>query len=117
MSLLKHTKEAEMVSFEQFKEMEIKIGKVLEVEDVEGADRLYILTVDIGEETRKIVAGIKLWYSREDLVGKNVIVLANLQPRVIRGVESNGMVLATFNEDKFSVLTTDRDVPPGSRVS
>ncbi|MBN1445209.1 MAG: methionine--tRNA ligase subunit beta [Candidatus Omnitrophica bacterium] len=106
-----------MVSFEQFKEMEIKIGRVLEVEEVEGADKLYLLTVDIGEETRKMVAGIKLWYKREELVGKNVVVLANLEPKVIRGVESNGMVLATLNGDRFSVLTTERDMPPGSRVS
>ena len=106
-----------MVSFEQFKEREIKIGKVLEVEEVEGADKLYLLTVDIGEETRKIIAGIKLWYKREELIGKNVVVLANLEPKVIRGVESKGMVLAVLNGDRFSVLTTDRDMPPGSRVS
>jgi len=106
-----------MVSFEQFKEMEIKIGKVLEVEDVAGADRLYLLTVDIGDETRKMIAGIKLWYKREDLIGKNVVVLANLEPKVIRGVESKGMVLATLNGDRFSILTTDRDISTGSRVS
>jgi len=106
-----------MVSFEQFKEMEIKIGKVLEVEDVAGADRLYLLTVDIGDETRKMIAGIKLWYKREDLIGKNVGVLANLEPKVIRGVESKGMVLATLNGDRFSILTTDRDISTGSRVS
>ncbi len=106
-----------MVSFEQFKEMEIKIGKVLEVEEVAGADKLYLLTVDIGEETRKVIAGIKLWYKREELIGKNVVILANLEPKVIRGVESKGMVLAVLNDNKFSVLTTDRDIPPGSRVS
>jgi methionyl-tRNA synthetase len=106
-----------MVSFEQFKEMDIRIGEVLEVEEVEGADKLYLLTVDIGDETRKLIAGIKPWYTREDLVGKNVVILANLEPKVIRGVESNGMVLATLSEGKLSILTTDRESKPGSKVS
>ena len=106
-----------MVSFEQFKEMDIRIGKVLEVENVEGADKLYMLTVDIGEETRKMIAGIKLWYDKEALIGKSVVVLANLEPKVIRGVESKGMLLATLRDNSLSILTTDRDAPPGSRVS
>jgi len=106
-----------MVTFEQFKEMDIRIGEVLEVEDVAGADKLYILTVDIGDETRKLIAGIKPWYTREELVGKNVVVLTNLEPKTIRGVESKGMVLATLCEGKLSVLTTDRATKPGSNVS
>ncbi|MCM8760206.1 MAG: hypothetical protein NC832_00580 [Candidatus Omnitrophica bacterium] len=106
-----------MISFERFKEMDIRIGKVLNVEDVEGADRLYLITVDIGTEIRKLVAGIKIWYRKEELMGKNVVVLANLEPKVIKGIESNGMILATLNNDKFSILTTDRDVPTGSKVS
>ena len=106
-----------MISFEKFKEMDIRIGKVLEVEDVAGADRLYLITVDIGDETRKLVAGIKLWYKKEELIGKSVVVLTNLEPKVIRGIESKGMILATLNNDKFSILTTDRDVPAGSKVS
>ena len=106
-----------MIGFDRFKEMDIRIGKVLDVEDVEGADRLYLVTVDIGDETRRLVAGIKAWYTKEQLIGKNVVVLANLEPKVIRGVESKGMILATLNNDKFSILTTDRDVPAGSRVS
>lgn len=106
-----------MISFERFKEMDIRIGKVLEVEDIPGADKLYLLTVDLGDEKRKLVAGIKLWYSKEELLGKNVVVLANLEPKVIRGVESRGMILATLNNDRFTILTTDRDIPPGSKVS
>ncbi len=106
-----------MVSLEQFKEMDIRIGKVLKVEDVQGADKLYVITVDIGEETRKMIAGIKLWYTKEDLVGKNVVVLVNLEPKVIRGVESKGMLLATLYDNNLSIVTTDRNVPPGSKVS
>ncbi|MCX8081883.1 MAG: hypothetical protein N3D17_00540 [bacterium] len=106
-----------MIKFEQFKEMDIRIGKVLDVEDVAGADKLYLLTVDLGDETRKLIAGIKLWYAKEQLLGKNVVVLVNLEPKVIKGIESKGMLLATLNNDKFSILTTDRDVSPGSKVS
>ncbi|HNS32111.1 MAG TPA: methionine--tRNA ligase [bacterium] len=106
-----------MVSYNAFKEMEIRIGKVLEVEEVEGADKLYLITVDIGIETRKIVAGIKPWYEKAELVGKNVVVLANLEPKVIRGIESKGMLLATLADNKLSMLTTDREIPTGSIVS
>jgi methionyl-tRNA synthetase len=106
-----------MVSYNQFKDMEIRTGKVLQVEEIEGADKLYLITVDIGIETRKIVAGIKPWYSIQELTGKHVIILANLEPRVIRGIESKGMLLATLADNNLSVLTTDREVPPGSIVS
>lgn len=106
-----------MVSFEKFKEMDIRIGKVLDVEDIQGADRLYLITVDIGNETRKLVAGIKPWYTKEQLLGKNIVVLVNLEPKMIKGIESKGMLLAALNNDKFSILTTDRDVPSGSKVS
>ncbi len=107
-----------MISYNTFKEMDIRIGRVLEVEDVEGADKLYLVTVDIGTETRKMVAGIKPWYTKDELIGKNVVVLANLEPKVIRGVESKGMLLATMFDNRLSILTTDRqDIPPGSIVS
>lgn len=106
-----------MVSFKDFKELEIRIGKILEVEEMEGADKLYLVTVDIGVETRKMVAGIKPWYERADLIGKNVVVLVNLEPKVIRGIESKGMLLATLSDNNLSMLTTDRETSPGSMVS
>jgi len=106
-----------MVSFNAFKELEIRTGKILEVEEIEGADKLYLVTVDIGIETRKMVAGIKPWYEKAELVGKNVVVLVNLEPKEIRGVESKGMILATLADDKLSLLTTDREIPAGSTVS
>lgn len=106
-----------MVSFEQFKKMDIRTGKVLEVEAIEGADKLYLLTVDIGTETRRLVAGIKTWYKRSDLIGKNVVVLANLEPKLIKGIESKGMILAVLSEGKLALLTTDGEVSPGASVS
>ena len=109
-----------MINFEQFKEMELRTAKVLSVEDHPNADRLYVIKVDIGEEEpRTIVGGIKQWYAAEDLVGKTVIVLANLEPATLRGVESCGMLLAasTPERDSVVVLTTEKDLPPGCSVS
>ena len=107
-----------MVSFEQFKELNIRIGTVLSVEVVEGADKLLKLSVDLGEEgPRTIVSGIREYFPEpEVLVGKQVPVLANLESRVIRGIESQGMILAVGAEDEFVLLTPDQHVPSGSEV-
>ena len=107
----------ENISFNDFKKMDVRVGKVLEVEDHPDADKLYVMSVDIGGETRKMVAGVKPWYAKEDLVGRNVVVLVNLEPKEIRGVESRGMVLASLSGDDLAILTIDRDLPAGSPVS
>ncbi|MBU0687768.1 MAG: methionine--tRNA ligase [Candidatus Margulisbacteria bacterium] len=108
----------ENISFNDFKKLELKVGEIKTVEDIEGADKIYQLMVDIGEE-RKLVAGIKPWYSKEELVGKKVAVVANLEPKTIRGVESHGMVLAASTADRsaLTVLTLDKDLPNGSNIS
>jgi methionyl-tRNA synthetase len=82
------------ISIDDFAKVELKTAKVLEVEKVEGADKLLRLQIKVGEENRQIVAGIAEHYSPEELVGKKIVVVANLKPAVIRGVESNGMLLA-----------------------
>ena len=106
------------IKFEEFKKMDLRVAKILEVEDIPGADRIYLLTVDIGEEKRKIVAGIKPWYKKEELVGKNIIIIVNLEPKTIRGIESKGMLLATLFDNKLSILTTDKEeVPAGSKIT
>ncbi|MCM8786299.1 MAG: hypothetical protein NC827_06910 [Candidatus Omnitrophica bacterium] len=106
------------IRFEEFKKMDLRVGKIIDVEDVAGADRIYLITVDIGDEKRKMVAGIKPWYSKEELIGKNIVVIVNLEPKVIRGIESKGMLLATLFDNKLSILTTDKqDVPPGSKIT
>lgn len=98
--------------------MDLRVAEIKSCEDVAGADKLYQLTVDFGEE-RQIVAGIKPYYSKEELVGKKIIVITNLEPRSLRGITSQGMLLAASNEDKSSVvlLTLDKDIPKGSRIS
>ena len=105
------------ISYDQFKTVELLTGKVLTAEKVEGADKLLRLSVDLGTEQRQVVAGIALWYAPEDLVGKTVVVVANLATAKIRGVESRGMLLAaTDAEGRAVLLSPDKEVPPGSTV-
>ena len=107
-----------MISFDDFKKVEIVTAKVLEVIDHPDADRLYVLKIDVSEDQpRQIVGGIKAFYSKEELVGKTIVIVKNLEPAVIRGVESNGMLLAVKYEDGLSLLTTDKQVPAGIRAS
>jgi len=105
-----------VVSLEDFEKLELRVGKITEVIDHPKADKLYILKVDIGNEVRTLVAGIKPWYPKEELLGKYVIVLANLETKVIRGVTSQGMLLAADDGSQVSVLTIDKPVKLGSRV-
>ena len=105
------------ISYDEFKKMDLRVGKILEVEDHPNADKLYLVTVDIGSEQRKLVAGIKPSYSKEELIGKSVVVLTNLAPKTIRGVESKGMVLASISGETLGILTVEKGIPPGSPVS
>ena len=107
----------EYVKFEDFKKLQLKIAKVLKVKDHPNADKLYVLTVSTGEAEKVIIAGIKLHYKPEELIGRSVVIIDNLEPAVIRGVASNGMLLATKDGEKLAVLTPDREVKIGSPVS
>jgi methionyl-tRNA synthetase len=104
------------VTIDDFLQMGLKIGEIEKVEDVEGADKLYKLIVDTGEK-RTLVAGIKQKYSPEELLGKKIVVITNLEPANIRGVKSEGMLLAASNGDIISIISPDQDVPAGSKVS
>ena len=105
-----------MITIEDFKKMELVVAKVVEVKDHPKADRLYVLKVDIGSEERQLVAGIRPFYSPQQLVGKHIVVISNLQPATIRGEESKGMLLAVSDEKGISIIGPDRDVAPGSAV-
>ena len=108
-----------MIEFADFQKVEMKTGRVTKVENHPNADRLLVVTLDIGNgETRTVVAGIRAFYTPESLVGKTVIVAANLAPRPLRGVESQGMILAVHDGEKVKVLTVDGgDATPGVRVT
>lgn len=106
-----------MVNIDDFAKLELKVGTVLEAEPIEESDKLIKLKVDIGEETpRQILAGIKQWYKPEDLVGKQVIVIANLEPRMMMGCESQGMLLAAEGEKKPIPLQPSEKVQPGAKI-
>ncbi len=106
-----------MISYEEFSRLELVTGVIVTVEDHPDADRLQILRVDIGEEKpRTLVAGLKGHYEASDLVGMRVVVVANLAPVKLRGVESRGMILAAQDGDTVSALTSDKPVSPGSKV-
>jgi methionyl-tRNA synthetase len=107
-----------LLKIDEFRKIVLKTGKVLEAADHPNAQKLLVLKVDLGKgDVRQIVAGIKAYYPPAQLVGKNVVVVANLQPAVLRGMESQGMLLAASTGTDVVVLTPDRDVPPGSPVS
>lgn len=107
------------ISFSEWEKIDMRNAEILEVEDIEGADKIYKLKVDLGTETRTIVAGMKPYYTRDELIGKRIIILANLEPRTIRGIESKGMVLAVSNGDHSEVklLQTDGAVELGNKVA
>lgn len=108
------------ITYDDFKKVEIKIGKILEVEIVRDADKLLRLTVDLGEEEpRQIVSGIREYFEDEQvLVGKRCSFASNLEPRTIRGLESNGMIVAAVDKDGggFSLLEVSDNISPGSMI-
>jgi len=105
-----------MITFEDFKKIEIKIGKVVKSEKIEGADKLLKLEIDLGTEKRQLVAGIAEMYQPDELIGKELPVLANLEPREIRGIKSQGMILAIEVDGKPVLLIPEEEVPYGSIV-
>jgi len=106
----------ENINFEEFQKIDLRIGKVIEAERIEGTDKLLKLKVDLGEEKRQLVAGIAKFYQPEDLIGKEIVVVANLEPKIFRGIESQGMLLAADVEGKPVFLKPDEEVPPGTKV-
>jgi methionyl-tRNA synthetase len=105
-----------MANYDDFKKIEFKTGKIKEVNDHPNADRLYVVTVDMGDRTKQVVAGIKNHYKKEDLIGRHVIIVDNLDPAMLRGVESQGMLLAASDDEGMSIVTLDRERKLGSVV-
>ena len=109
----------ENIKFSDWQKLDLRTGKILKVEDVETTDKLYKLTIDLGKELgkRTLVAGIKQHYKPEQLKGKTCIVFTNLEPRKIRGIESQGMILAAVNEDesKVHLLRPEEDIEEGKQ--
>lgn len=107
------------IQFDDFAKVQLRVARVLEAYDHPKADKLIVLKLDLGTEQRQICAGLRGHYEPASLVGRNIVIVANLAPRMMRGVESNGMLLAASNADHTRVilLTPDADIEPGAVVS
>ncbi len=105
-----------MITIEEFKKVQMVVGEVIQAEIVPGTEKLLRLVVDIGEERRNLVAGIAKEYPPESLLGRKLIIIKNLQPAVIRGIESNGMILAADVGGRAVIPFFDKEVPNGSIV-
>ncbi len=106
-----------MVDFKTWEQLDLRIGKVITAEAHPDADKLVVLHVDLGDEQRQLVAGLREYYEPASLVGRSIVVLMNLPPAKLRGVWSQGMLLAGVEEGgRVSILTCDHDLKPGSKV-
>ncbi len=105
------------ISIDDFRKLDIRVGEILSATRVPGTDKLIELDVDIGGEVRHLITGLYPLYRAVDLVGKRIIVLANLQPRKVKGVESQGMLLAAEWEGQVGLLSVDKDAPSGARIT
>ena len=107
-----------MISYDDFSKTELKIAKVLEAERVEGSEKLLKLKVDLGEADgfRQIIAGVGKMYDPESLVGREIVIVANLEPRMLMGLESQGMLLAVSGPDGPVLLVPEKEVPSGSSI-
>lgn len=105
----------EIIKFSDFSKLDIRIGKILSAEKIEGADKLLKLEIDFGGEKRQVVAGLAEFFEAENLIGKEVPVIVNLEPRKLKGLESQGMILVV-DEEKPVLLVPEKEVKPGSIV-
>lgn len=106
-----------MVTFEDFKKIEMRIASIKEVKAHPNADKLFVMKIDTGSEEKEIVAGIRGFYEINELVGKKIVVITNLEPATIRGVKSSAMLLAASDEKTMSLIVPEKDVKLGSRIS
>ena len=108
----------ETIKFSEWDKFDLRVGKILKAENIEGADKLYKVTVDLGKEKRIVCAGLKKFYSKDELKNKRCIVFVNLASRMMRGIESRGMILAAVSEDESQVklIQPDSEIELGSRV-
>lgn len=105
-----------MATLEDLKKLDLRVAKILSVENHPNADKLYVLTIDTGTEQKTVVAGIRAHYKPEELLNRLVIVVNGMEPATIRGVQSNGMLLAASDENALAILSLEKTLKPGSIV-
>ncbi|AST57535.1 methionine--tRNA ligase [Thermoanaerobacterium thermosaccharolyticum] len=108
--------ETNYIKIDDFAKIDLRVAEVLEAEKVEGTDKLIKLRLKVGDEVRQVVSGLALHYKPEELTGKKLVLVANLEPKKLRGIESHGMILAASNEGKLTVVTIDKDIESGAKV-
>lgn len=107
-----------IINIDEFKKVDLRVAKVLKAERIENSDKLLRLEIDLGLEQRQILAGIAQQYQPEEIIGKQIIVVANLAPRMLRGLESNGMLLAASDSNgQISLLTPLKESEPGAKIN
>jgi methionine--tRNA ligase beta chain len=106
-----------MISIDEFRKVELKVATIKSAEAHPNADKLMVLQIDLGSEQRQICAGIRNYYTAEELVGKQIVVVANLETAKLRGLDSQGMLLAASDEGRVIILTPEKSVQAGAKVS
>jgi len=105
------------IKFTDWQKLDLRVGEILEVNNHPNADKLYIIKIDVGDKKINLVAGLKNYYDKKELVGKKVIIFTNLEQKILRGIKSEGMVLAADDENgKVVLLTIDRNIKNGSKI-
>ena len=105
-----------MISIEDFRKLDLRVGKIVKAEKLQGSEKLLRLEVNLGEETRQLVAGIAKFYEPEILVGKEIIIVANLEHKEIMGLQSQGMLLAAEDKGQIVLLEPEKEVSPGAKI-
>jgi len=108
-----------IAEFSDWEKLDLRVAEIKKVEEIKGADKLYKLTLDVGELRERIIcAGIKKYYSKDELIGKKIIYFSNLKPRILKGIESQGMLLAasTAGHEKVVLISPEKDIEVGSRI-
>lgn len=107
-----------VVLFKNWQKLDLRVGKIIEAEDIEGADKLFKLKVDLGTETRILLAGLKGFYNKDELINRRCVVVCNLEPKKMKGIKSEGMLLAAVNDDESEVvlIAPEKAVEDGARV-
>ena len=110
--------EQSLITIDDFAKLDLRVAKILEAERVEGTDKLIKLSISLGDEKRTLIAGIAQHYEASALINKKIIIIKNLKSRKMRGIESQGMLLAASNDKgELSILTLEKDIEPGSKIS
>jgi methionine--tRNA ligase beta chain len=104
------------IKFDDFQKIDLRVGKILDAKKVEGSEKLLRLIIDLGNEKRQLVAGIAKYYRPEDLIGKEIVVVTNLEPKNLMGIESQGMLLAADMDGEPVILIPEKEVPPGTKI-